>query len=301
MARRDQVHLGALPAPHGGMHAALLALIAGQRCARLFQRHRSGAVRSALCRAGDGRIAKADNGGSSATTASLRGDGAVVIADTGFVPSRPFALRAHAGAQAFEFSHGTELIVGNCGPAPAELRDQGRLFRLGAAHSAPSVDHRSSAILPTRGRDAGTLIASGPQPELEIDTAEQVLKLTSHAFEASAGVTLERWLTLLMGGETLVGQDRVTAAGSGITGHGLTLRFHLGPGVEAERQQGEDIIRLRLPSGRHWSFLWEGATAEIDESVRQSAYYGFYRTRQIVLNAALVHGLEIAWILTRLA
>ena len=230
----------------------------------------------------------------------LRHAGAVVIADSGRVPAPEFALNAHAGAFGFEFSHGSELIVGNCGPAPAELHDQSRLFRLGAAHSAPTIDQHSAALITTQGANEGRLIGSGPPPEIEVDTEENVLKLTSHAFEAKAGVTLERWLTLLTGGDTLVGQDRVSATETGIKGKTIILRFHLGPGVEIDHVPGEEFIRLTLGSGRSWSFLWEGASAEIDDSVRQSAYFGFYRTKQVVLRAPLSDGLEISWILTRL-
>jgi uncharacterized heparinase superfamily protein len=302
LARRDQVHLGTLSTRITQMHAALSALTLGTGALGYF--NGTGQEPTDLL------YALQAAGGAQAPSTSvighygmLRSGKAVVIADSGFVPAPDFATRAHAGALSFEFSHGSDLIVGNCGPAPAELHDQGRLFRLGAAHSAPTIDHRSSAHVIARGRDAGIVKPEGAPPEIDIDVAEQVLKLTSHAYEQGAGVVLERWLTLLMGGDALVGQDKITAAGSGagITGKQIIIRFHLGPGIEPERETGEDIIRLKLGSGRAWSFLWEGASVEIDESVRQSAYFGFYRTRQIVLTAPLVDGLEIAWILTRLA
>ena len=48
---------------------------------------------------------------------------------------------------------------------------------------------------------------------------------------------------------------------------------------------GEDMLRLRLASGAVWNFLWEGAEMRVEDSVRQSAYFGFHRTRQIVLDA----------------
>jgi uncharacterized heparinase superfamily protein len=302
MARRDQVHLGTLPARITAMHTALAALTLSTGSLGYFNGtgQQPTDLIFALQAAGG---AQAPGTGIVGGYGLLRSSAAVVIADSGLVPAPEFATRAHAGALSFEFSHGSDLIVGNCGPAPAELHDQSRLFRLGAAHSAPTVDRHSPAHVITRGPDAGTLVAEGAAPELDVDADEQVLKLTSHAYEGPAGVTLERWLTLLMGGDTLVGQDRVTAAtaGTGITGREITIRFHLGPGIDAEREQGENIIRLTPASGNAWSFLWEGATAEIDESVRQSAYFGFYRTRQIVLTAPLSNGLEVAWILTRLA
>lgn len=300
MARRDQVHLGALPARMARMHVALSALVLGNGELGFF--NGTGQEPSDLLYA-----VQATDGGPKAQSGIIGGYGvlrtpnAVVIADPGFVPEPDFATRAHAGALSFEFSHNTELIVGNCGPAPAELRHQNRLFRLGPAHSAPTIDHHSAARIMLRGANAGALVTNARPPEIELDDKETALKMTSHAFEGFAGVTLERWLTLLMGGDALVGQDRINAGRSGIAGKEIILRFHLGPGIEAEHRTDEDIIHLRLPSGRTWSFLWEGATASLDESVRQSSYFGLYKTRQIILTAPLSDGLEIAWILTRLA
>ena len=51
-----------------------------------------------------------------------------------------FAGDLHASALAFEFSHGSELILGSCGPAPADLPDSKALFRQGVAHSGPTID-----------------------------------------------------------------------------------------------------------------------------------------------------------------
>ena len=43
----------------------------------------------------------------------------IVVADSGLVPDPEYAQHAHASALAFEFSHGRDLVVGNCGPAPS--------------------------------------------------------------------------------------------------------------------------------------------------------------------------------------
>lgn len=233
--------------------------------------------------------------------AILRYGSAVVIADSGRVPEPEFARRAHAGALSFEFSHRSELLIGNCGPAPAELAAQNRLFRQGAAHSAPTIGHQSSARIPTRGTDADHLLSHVKAAPIEIDTTEGTMKLVSNDYAARYGVKAERWLTLLAAGDTLVGQDRFTSTNGPVGTEPVTLRFHLGPGVKATREKGTDIIHLALPSGARWSFLWEGADASFDESVRQSIYFGFYKTTQIVIETELKDGLEIAWILTRLA
>src|SRR5690606_17833967 len=110
------------------------------------------------------------------------------------------------------------------------------------------------------------------------------------------GVELERRLTLLSEGTTLVGQDRMIATGtpSGL----LAIRFHLAPGVTVRRNGDEGIVRLVLPNGAVWSFLWEGARFRDEESVRQSAYVGFHKTRQLVLETEVAANAEVAWIFT---
>ena len=74
------------------------------------------------------------------------------------------------------------------------------------------------------------------------------------------------------------------------------IRFHLAH--QTEVQLTDDLVRLRLNSGAVWTFLWEGAEMRIEDSVRQSAYFGFHRTRQIVLDVHVGEVGEVSWILT---
>ena len=212
----------------------------------------------------------------------LRDGAAVVIADSGLVPPAGLGSDLHASALAFEFSHGSELILGSCGPAPADLPESKALFRQGVAHSAPTIDAEDAA-------------GSG-NPALTLDSADHSLTLATESYARRFGVTLERHMTLLSGGTTLVGQDRMLARGtpSGL----LSIRFHLAPGVMVRRNRGEGIVRLVLPNGAVWSFLWEGAQFREEESVRQSAYVGFHKTRQLVLEADVAADAEVAWIFT---
>jgi len=230
---------------------------------------------------------------------TLREGAAVVVADSGLVPPVDFAGEAHSSALAFEFSHGTELIVGSCGPAPASLPDAKALFRQGVAHSAPTIDAEDAEPVPVRGAFAGRLIEVGPPPHLELDTAENVLTLATAGYADRFGVDIERRMTLLPDGTTLVGQDRMVANGTE-TGEGvLSVRFHLAPGVLVERNRGDSVVRLALPKGGLWTFLWEGADFHDEESVRQSPHIGFHKTRQLVLETPVRPGAEISWVFTR--
>jgi uncharacterized heparinase superfamily protein len=63
-------------------------------------------------------------------------------------------------------------------------------------------------------------------------------------------------------------------------------------------QDAGDLLRLKLSSGAVWTFLWEGADMRIEDSVRQSAYFGFHRTKQIVLDVLVGEVQEVSWIFT---
>lgn len=224
---------------------------------------------------------------------------ATVIADSGIVPPPQYGAEGHAGGLSFEFSHGSDLVIGNCGPAPADLSENRLLFRQGAAHSGPTIDGLSSARIITRGPYTGRMHSFSANPQISVSESEPSMEMASAVYAEKFGITLQRSLTLIADGDTLVGQDRMVSTRRRAVSGKLALRFHLAPGAEAVRQRDEDIIQITLKSGAIWTFLWEGGTALLDESVRQSAYFGFFRTQQIVIETDVVADSDISWILTR--
>jgi uncharacterized heparinase superfamily protein len=223
-----------------------------------------------------------------------------VVADCGRVPPLGFADNAHAGALSFEFACGGTLVVGNCGPAPSQLPESATMFRHTAAHSAPTIDDVSSARLGGLGLAGDLLRLRGAQPRIEIDLAGNAIEMASEAYRQRYGLDLARRLTLMGGGQTLVGQDRFTAAGRKAPRQGdYIIRFHLDQGAVPERDENDQMIRIEFRSGEVWAFLWEGAQAEIEESVRHSAWFGLVRTFQIVLSGPARPETEIAWVFTQ--
>ncbi len=218
----------------------------------------------------------------------------IVVADSGLVPPPEFASNAHAGALAFEFSHGRDLVVCNCGPAPAGLDGDNTLFRQGIAHSAPTINALSAAAIGTTGSLSGRLLQIGDQAELEAMEADQSLVMRTHGYADRFGVVLERSITLMSEGKTLVGQDKFIHSRR-VSG-ACAIRFHLAH--QTEVQDAGDLLRLKLSSGAVWTFLWEGADMRIEDSVRQSAYFGFHRTKQIVLDVLVADANEVSWIFT---
>jgi uncharacterized heparinase superfamily protein len=219
----------------------------------------------------------------------------IVVADSGLVPSPEFSAHSHASALAFEFSHGRDLVVCNCGPAPVGLEASAGLFRQGIAHSAPTINALSAAQVVARGPLAGRLVPIGRAPEITAEEADQSLVMRTHSYEDRFGVTIERRLTLLAEGKTLVGQDRLVHKRQHVTG-ACAIRFHLAH--QTEVTDAGDLMRLKLASGQTWTFLWEGAELRVEDSVRQSAYFGFHRTRQLVLDVLAADASEVSWIFT---
>ena len=218
----------------------------------------------------------------------------IVVMDSGLVPAADYAAHAHASALAFEFSHGRDLVVGNCGPAPAGYEDR-MLFRQGIAHSAPTINAQSAAMIPATGLLAGRLLPVGKPNDIAARPEEDIIVATCHGYVERFGVSIERQLTLLAEGTTLVGQDRFVRHRPRVSG-AAAMRFHLPH--QTDVQVEDDLVRLRLASGSIWTFLWEGAEMRIEDSVRQSAYFGFHRTRQIVLEALVADTTELSWIFT---
>lgn len=219
---------------------------------------------------------------------------AIVVADSGQVPPPDFALHAHAGALSFEFSHGRDLIVGNCGPAPSGMENP-QVFREGGHHSGPTINGFSADTIRTGGAFAGRLIPNGTPAQIIADPDEDTVVMRTHGFADRFGVVVERRLTLLAGGKSLVGQDRFLPIGSRVGGT-TTIRFHLAPLSQLEEQS--DLIRIRCSSGVWWSFLWDGASLKVEDSVRYSALFGLQRTKQLVLRARVAEAEEISWIFT---
>lgn len=223
---------------------------------------------------------------------------AVVVADGGMVPAPAYARRGHASALAFEFSHGPELLVGNCGPAPVGFPADPGVFRQGIAHSGPTINGVSSARIGTYGPARGLLRPIGAPGTLTANPDDQTLVMTSQGYVGRFHIELERRLTLLAEGKSLVGQDRMLANGWRRPRGTLALRFHLGVSTDVLAGSNEDMVRLRLKSGAVWRFLWDGAAMRVEESIRQSAYFGFQKIGQIVLEAPVKADAEVAWIFT---
>jgi uncharacterized heparinase superfamily protein len=228
----------------------------------------------------------------------------------------PLARHARSGCAstlAFEFSHGPQRIVVNCGGAafaggqvPVRI-EQG--LRATAAHSTLVVaDANSTAVLLHGKLGAGV-------SEVEIDRRVMTLEKgsatrleASHDGYASRhGLIHRRILILRDDGSELRGEDLLVPAGK-IAKRGkigFALRFHIGPGIELGLSQDKRGAGLALPDGSYWQFrlgqAGEGAALSIEESLWVDGQGRPHPIEQIVFQGMTPRsGGRFAWLLKKM-
>jgi uncharacterized heparinase superfamily protein len=218
---------------------------------------------------------------------------AVVIADTGTPPAMMLSHEAHAGTLSFEFSHGRNRIVVNCG-IPGANRDAWRsAARATAAHSTVTVNEASSSRFltgPTYSRLIGTPIVEGPgmvrASRGERDGA-QLVRAAHDGYATRFGILHQRSWRLSPEGDRLDGEDVFfTPEGEAVPAEAtdrFEIRFHLHPNVKASRRTDGSSVLLVLPGKENWLFSAPNMEVEVEESVFLSATDGPRRTSQIVI------------------
>ena len=227
----------------------------------------------------------------------LQAGRSLVLFDCGGAPPAPFDGDAHAGALAFEFSHGRERLVVNCGAYVGPDSPWRAAMRATAAHSTLIVSDTASATIGHDGHFA-------TRPELKVHSNEQDGNLwvgASHSgYVRNFGLQHHRELYLAADGDDLRGEDRLIVVGEGPPrGHGFAVRFHLHPDVQASTTQDGNAVLLKSPSGVFWRLKAAGAVMNLAESI----YLGdgaTRKTQQVVLDGhAGSTGAAVKWALKR--
>jgi len=228
--------------------------------------------------------------------AALVGQDSKLIVDGGAEMGEDFRTGLFAGATSFEYSFRNDLIVSNCGPGPSTLGEDADLFRLPASHSTLEIEYRGKYPFKAQNLMSAHMRANrNAAPKIDLD--ERRVDLTNSGYQRLAGVTHERSLNILpREGDALLGQDIIRCdLNHKSAPDQFLLRFHLGPGIEAVLDDSLNQIELQLRSGSTWAFIWEGADAMIEESVRYSAHKGLEPIRQIVLSGNISAHQEVVW------
>ncbi len=222
----------------------------------------------------------------------LQGGRCLLLCDTALPPPRGQDDTAHAGLLSFEFSHGRDRLITNCGGGPlwGEWR---QALAATAAHSTLLVaDTNAAEVL-----DQGGL---GRRPRTV--TARSYALDNIHTIEArhdgyreGFGLVHERVLSLADDGSWLRGRD--VLHGPGV--YPYTIRFHLHPKMQANLLQNGQAVLLRSPSGQGWKLLADGGQLALEPSL----YYGdgtARRAEQIIISARSGADVPLQWLLQRM-
>ncbi len=223
---------------------------------------------------------------------------AVLIVEAGRPPPLDFAQRAHAGTLSFEFSHGAQRIIVNCGAA-AEAQPAARdASRATAAHSTLVLDDRSSSRFVPRGRLRGMLYGGPDHVAAErLETADgEMLDLSHDGYASRAGAIHARRLWLSRTGNRLTGEDRIQPAPTRpLAPIPFAIRFHLHPGLRMlAARQGTGAL-IAGPDGSRWMFEAAGLPVAIEESIFFAGPDGPRRTEQLVVRGHTTEIQAVTW------
>jgi uncharacterized heparinase superfamily protein len=225
----------------------------------------------------------------------VQGGAALLLVDAGGPPPIAYSAEAHAGTLAFEFSHGHQRIVINCGAPAARHHHLRRAARRTAAHSTAVLNDESSSGF--SGPAADAQIVSGPRQvtckrQTPADRST-VLQLSHDGYARRLGLVHERHLRLSADGFHLEGLDRFTGqtAARHMT---FSARFHLHHLVSVHATDRRTALDLRLPDKSVWRFE-ANCPIELEESVHLSDVFGSRPTHQLVLVSDVAAENPVKW------
>lgn len=224
---------------------------------------------------------------------------ALLLLDAGTPPSSQLAgARPHHGLLSFEFSHGKDRLIVNCG-APRRAggssgHDWAKALSSIAAHSTLCLGEGEPAA------EARVQVSRDEQDgavwfEAEHDGWGRGTAMRHH----------RRRLYLAAGGEDLRGEETVTAASG--NPQSAVLRLHLHPSVHASMIGSGDTVILKSASGQGWRWRGAGGVVRLEDSI----YFGQRdagggpdvprRCQQIVMaGSAGTDDLTFKWALTKI-
>ena len=224
-----------------------------------------------------------------------------LVMDSGTEPTGPYSRHAHAGCLAFEFSHGAQRIIVNCGAGNSASAAWDVPLRGTAAHSTVTLADTSIATVLPAGpaRDVlGARLLGGPSKvESSREQLAQGWRVDARhdGYVKRFGILHERTLSLSPRGNVLSGVDRLLPAPGHVDRKSVSyaIRFHIHPDVRVSPNQGGGFI-LKLPNGEGWRFRCSGSGA-----IEESVYLGtgsVRRTEQFVVSGSVKDtAVEVGW------
>lgn len=198
---------------------------------------------------------------------------------------------AHAGTLGFEFSHGKDRLIVNCGGAPVLGGEWSAALRGSAAHSTLIIADTSSSDI----KESGLGRRPASVNVMRQDAANTAWIEANHdGWGQVFGAIHHRRLGLADSGDVLQGEDAIEAQ----TPQPFHIRFHLHPHITANLAQDGTSVLLRTPSGQGFVFRAE----ELEPRLEASVYFGQStprRSEQIVLTGYPDGPQHVRWSLSK--
>lgn len=224
----------------------------------------------------------------------------VVIADSGAAVLSGADRDAHAGLLSFEFSHGKNRIIVNCGACANRNDAWHDALRATAAHSTLTLDETNAIEIRTNG-GSGTTEPGVSCRRNEIK-GSVFLRLRHEGYVKSFGIIHSRDIYLAATGDDLRGRDSLAVSPGymGPQASAFCVRFHLHPDVSAEITGDGQSAFLKLPEHEGWHLRVTGGELKVDDSVYTGAPGIVRPARQIsVSGPCRPTGSEIKWSLIK--
>jgi uncharacterized heparinase superfamily protein len=234
---------------------------------------------------------------------------AVLLFDAAPPPLARHARHGCASSLAFELSHGKQRLIVNCGGAafaggqvPVRI-EQG--LRGTSAHSTLTLGDANSTAVLINGK-----LGSGVG-EVEVDrrlvengqgTATRI-EASHDGYAQRFGLIHRRILILRDDGTELRGEDLIAPAGRRAKRGKVpySIRFHLGPGIEATLTESKRGVHLALPDGSYWQFLSVNSEVTIEESLWVDGHGRPQPVQQLVIEGMESRGGgSFSWLLKKL-
>jgi len=169
----------------------------------------------------------------------------LLIADCSRPPPEGYDQAGHAGLLSFEFSHGRERLIVNCGVPDGATPEWRAACAATAAHSTLTVEDTNACEI---SESDGILCSAQVEAQRFEQDGAHCIEMMHDAYHSLFGLTYQRFLALATDGEELRGRELLTS----VSGRNFVLRWHLHPSVQASLTQGGRTTLLRMPSGAGW-------------------------------------------------
>lgn len=215
----------------------------------------------------------------------------LLLCDVGLPPAKGQDAYAHAGLLSFEFSHGRERLITNCGGGMIWGSWRQALAST-AAHSTVQVaDTNAAEVI-----ESGGLGRRPKQVTTRSYALDQVHTVTAmhDGYRDSFGLVHERSWSIASDGSWLRGQDILRGPGV----YPYVIRFHLHPKVQCNLLQNNQAVLLRTASGQGWKFLADCGRVALEPSL----YCGAGAPRrawQITVTTRSGADVPLQWLLQR--